>query len=138
MNKPSAEEKLPNFNRSHIGPKQWAIRFLEHGPFCHYCNTRLTLLDAVKEHLVPICRGGADEMSNIVPACDECNQMKAWRTADEFFRDRPMLLARRAVHRTIASPAVPILSREEALEPGLLKKVTSEREQVSWAWRNPA
>jgi 5-methylcytosine-specific restriction endonuclease McrA len=137
MNGPREQEQIPNLHRSRIGLKQWAIRFLEHGPFCHYCNRRVTLDSAIREHLVPICRGGADELSNIVPACDDCNQMKAWRTAEEFFRDRPMLLARRAVRRSIANEMAPVLSREEAIEPGLLKRVTIEREQISWAWRNP-
>jgi 5-methylcytosine-specific restriction endonuclease McrA len=131
-----ADEKIPDLKRTRTSSAQWIKRFLDHGPFCHYCEIRLTLDTAVREHLTPLCRGGADSTDNLVPSCDQCNQMKAWRTDDEFFRDRPMLLARRTSRRTIALPTPSGLSLEEANEPGLLKRLSNERERVSRWWRS--
>ena len=130
------DEIIPNLNRKKHSRLAWIKRFLQHGPQCHYCKLRLTLDTAVKEHLIPICRGGADSMENIVPACEDCNDMKAWRTADEFVRDREMLLSRRTIARTKTPPSATLLSLEEANEPGLLKKLTLERESQSHWWRS--
>jgi hypothetical protein len=118
--------------------EEWLQKLSKSGPVCHYCKCDLTSATAVKEHLTPLCRGGSDKINNIVPACEPCNQMKAWRTEAEFVRDRPALLQRRTVIRGIYKPK-PLSSLEErANEPGLLKKVVSERERISWSWRNPA
>lgn len=39
---------------------------------CFYCGERCE--DPQKEHIIPVCRGGTDHISNIVPACRWCNQ----------------------------------------------------------------
>lgn len=47
---------------------------------CAYCGTSKKRLTA--DHLVAKSKGGKDELSNIVPACEECNQAKRdkdWR-----------------------------------------------------------
>jgi 5-methylcytosine-specific restriction endonuclease McrA len=128
-----------NLTRKKLPIKAWVTRFLQHGPWCHYCHVRLTIDTAVREHLTPLCRGGRDVAENIVPACAECNDMKAWRTEEEFLRDREMLLSRRTGARTIAPRGEVVNSLEERVQPGLLKKVVTERDGgPSWAWRNPA
>lgn len=132
-------EIIPTIHRKKAKRTEWIKRFLEHGPYCHYCQCRLTIDTAVKEHLTPRCRGGADTWANIVPSCQACNEMKAFRTEAEFLRDRPRLLAQRTAARTMAF-AEPLRPAMEMLdEPNLLKTVTAERNaSSSWAWRNPA
>lgn len=44
-----------------------------------------------KDHVIPISRGGVDELWNTVPACWRCNQMKQKLTAEEFMKERPEL-----------------------------------------------
>jgi len=128
-----------NLSRKRLSIKAWVTRFLQHGPWCHYCQIRLTVDTAIREHLTPLCRGGRDVPENIVPACAECNDMKAWRTEEEFLRDREMLLSRRTGARTTAPRGEIVVSLEEKVQPGLLKKVIAERDsKSSWAWRNPA
>jgi hypothetical protein len=130
------DEIIPDLNRKRPTRREWVTRFLQHGPWCHYCKIRLTLDTAVKEHLTPLCRGGADSIENLVPSCEPCNTMKAFRTEAEFLRDRPMLMRRRTASRAIASLETPRLSMEEINEPGLLKKMVSERENQSGWWKS--
>jgi uncharacterized protein YjhX (UPF0386 family) len=117
---------------------QWKKKFNECGRACHYCHKSLTLDEATKDHQTPLCRGGSDKIENIVPACIECNQRKAWRTEEEFLKVLPMLSTKRrnSLRGNPYKKAKTSLEEREN-EPGLLKKVVTERERTSWAWRNP-
>jgi len=117
---------------------EWIEKFQQCGCKCYYCETPLTLNQAEKEHKTPICRGGDDSIENIVPACTPCNRLKAWRTESEFYAERHRLLQKSIAHVGIPKPKPAMLSPEEANEPGLLKKLCTERERTSWSWRNPA
>src|ERR1700727_1978988 len=64
---------------------EWLQKFKECGRKCYYCEVPLAPGFTTKDHLTPLCRGGSDRIDNIVPACKPCNQMKAWRTEDEFW-----------------------------------------------------
>lgn len=131
----------PQPERKKLRWRQWITKFKAHGAFCHYCKIPLLFKHAVREHMTPICRGGADYIDNIVPACALCNGMKAWRTADEFMRDRPALLQKFTANRGIDKPKprkisqVAIIALEERNEPGLLKKLVNERENRSRWWK---
>lgn len=129
---------LPQPLRKTLSLSQWIAKCKQHGYRCHYCSIPLTQVTAVKEHLTPLCRGGANHIDNIVPSCALCNQMKAWRTEAEFLRDRDWLLAKRTATGAIDKPKPSIALEERINEPHLLKRMLSERERVSWAWRNPA
>jgi hypothetical protein len=135
-------ENLPQIIRRRHTRKEWIDKLVEHGLFCHYCKTELTAETLTKDHLTPTCRGGSSAIENMVPACLPCNQMKAWRTEDEFMSARAFLSTRRrgtSFNSCIPRPEPPKISYEERFnEPGLLKRLIGEREQVSWAWRNPA
>lgn len=56
---------------------------------CAYCGVkdRLTL-----DHVVPRSRGGSDSVTNLVAACNSCNQRKGNRSLTEFLARRPELL----------------------------------------------
>lgn len=43
-----------------------------------------TLPDLVKDHRVPVCRGGSDSIDNIAAVCKRCNDAKGTRTESEF------------------------------------------------------
>ena len=134
--------RLPQTQGNHTRT-QWLLKFAACHCKCHYCELPLTVLTTTKDHLTPLCREGSDDIENIVPACRPCNLMKSWRTEAEFIRDYPRLSARfsqRARARENLNPHdQPRVALEEQLnQPGLLKTVVREREQVSWFWRNPA
>lgn len=47
---------------------------------CAYCGGTSTTWD----HIVPLCRGGANTRENLASCCRHCNQLKAFRTPDEW------------------------------------------------------
>ncbi|WP_405560641.1 HNH endonuclease [Streptomyces sp. NBC_01180] len=47
---------------------------------CCYCDAPASELD----HVLALSRGGADEESNLVPACRQCNADKAAQTLAEW------------------------------------------------------
>lgn len=57
----------------------------EQGGLCAYCGTPL-FGDYHADHVMPLSRGGADKLSNIVLACPTCNLRKYTRTGEEFMR----------------------------------------------------
>lgn len=40
---------------------------------CPYCETKLTLLNATGDHIIPISKGGTNVIVNIVVCCQKCN-----------------------------------------------------------------
>lgn len=48
---------------------------------CVYCGRLLVIAPnlpatATLDHIVPMCRGGANLVNNVVPCCDDCNDSK--------------------------------------------------------------
>ena len=60
---------------------------------CAYCGGPQTSWD----HVVPLCRGGANTVANLVPSCLPCNRFKGKRTAEEFARGDRVRTPRRMV-----------------------------------------
>jgi len=50
-------------------------------PQCFYCKREN---DLTIDHVIPISKGGQNTLSNIVPACSECNNMKRAKLEFEF------------------------------------------------------
>lgn len=48
---------------------------LADGPVCHWCPAPATTAD----HLVPLFKGGSNELANLVPACSPCNSGRGGR-----------------------------------------------------------
>lgn len=63
-------------------PEEWEAKKAEYAHCCAYCGAKPAVLE--QEHVIPLSRGGSDDISNIVPACRSCNSKKHTRTADEF------------------------------------------------------
>lgn len=60
---------------------EWRDKCALLGNVCIYCGEakRLTI-----DHKIPLSRGGANDISNVVPACASCNLKKRAMTAHEF------------------------------------------------------
>jgi len=71
--------------------EQWLAVVEAHGGRCAYCGADGPL---EIEHRVPLCRGGTNDISNIVPACRPCNRRKQKKTDAEF---RALLQRERAI-----------------------------------------
>lgn len=49
---------------------------------CAYCHKRFVKLTA--DHILPLSRGGSNDISNIIPACGPCNYSKQAKTPLEY------------------------------------------------------
>lgn len=49
---------------------------------CQYCNQHAP--DGAVDHVIPLSRGGSDELSNLVWACQSCNSSKGDKTPQEW------------------------------------------------------
>lgn len=63
---------------------------------CAYCASSFEI---GQDHVISIPRGGTDRMSNIVPACLECNQSKGQLTLSVWLASRGASFARQAMDR---------------------------------------
>lgn len=61
--------------------EEWAAKLEEYGHRCVYCCSggRMT-----RDHVVPLSKGGTNDISNIAPACRRCNSSKHDLTAQEY------------------------------------------------------
>lgn len=50
---------------------------------CLYCGGEFAGRDLTRDHIIPLCRCGTDEWTNVVTACRACNHKKADRTLEE-------------------------------------------------------
>jgi 5-methylcytosine-specific restriction endonuclease McrA len=50
---------------------------------CFYCG-RFCRLSITIDHVVPLSKGGTNEISNLLPACKQCNNAKANMSLGEF------------------------------------------------------
>lgn len=61
---------------------EWRQLIEAFGGQCAYCGRADVPL--TRDHVVPLICGGTHDISNIVPACRDCNQKKGRLTAEEF------------------------------------------------------
>lgn len=48
-------------------------KLFERSQRCHWCSKWLTLQTATVDHVIPLSRGGLNNMNNYVLACQPCN-----------------------------------------------------------------
>ncbi len=61
--------------------EEWRARLDDWHGLCAYC---LAAKATERDHVVPISRGGSDDIENIVPSCLPCNRGKQDRTPSEW------------------------------------------------------
>lgn len=54
------------------------------GGRCRYCAAPLAFEDMHVDHVVPVARGGRDNLSNLAAACAGCNLSKGAKTLEEW------------------------------------------------------
>lgn len=62
-------------------PQEWREKCELFAWCCAYCGERKPL---TRDHKVPIVRGGSNDITNILPACQRCNRHKATRNTSEY------------------------------------------------------
>lgn len=66
---------------SGVDPAAWAAMVAAAGRRCGYCGLEAPL---TMDHRIPLSRGGAHTVENLIPACKPCNSRKHTRTEEEF------------------------------------------------------
>lgn len=61
-------------------PAEWRARLAEFAGLCRYCGAPAT----TRDHVIPISRGGTDNIDNIAPACQPCNSSKGTKMLGEW------------------------------------------------------
>src|SRR5574344_1920068 len=56
---------------------------------CFFCGKELQAGEITIDHLTALCRGGSNKASNKVAACYRCNQDKAGKSLEAWYRKHP-------------------------------------------------
>jgi 5-methylcytosine-specific restriction endonuclease McrA len=81
------------------------LKFAQFGNHCAYCGCGGHM---EIEHVIPLSKGGAHDIGNIVPACTVCNrkkranEMELWYRAQPFFSEVRLQAIRRATRPPVA------------------------------------
>lgn len=83
-----------SFSKSRNGKKRMrGIRRLvkRDGAECVWCRTPLMVssVDSTRDHLIPASQGGSGEISNLVLACSDCNNLRSDQSVSEFAMKMP-------------------------------------------------
>lgn len=75
--KMTMEQPKPSSNKAKrakqkVNKKRKAILYKKR-QHCYWCKTPLTLKTSTLEHIIPLHRGGLDNMNNLTLACGPCN-----------------------------------------------------------------
>ena len=81
-----------NTRRRSVTPKMKALVYELDAGVCAMTGRKLTLQQAVLDHIIPFAYGGADELSNLTVMCSRVNTAKATRLYPEltFYRGKPV------------------------------------------------
>lgn len=63
-----------------VSPADWQVLVRRFGGCCAYCGGSGCEVD----HIVPVSKGGRDEIQNVLPACRRCNASKGNRDLGEW------------------------------------------------------
>jgi 5-methylcytosine-specific restriction endonuclease McrA len=65
-----------------VTPAEWRERIAYFNGHCAYCGEQM--IRPTQDHMVPISRGGAHSIENLVPACMSCNSRKGTKNLLEY------------------------------------------------------
>lgn len=54
------------------------------GGHCAYCGKPIGYYDMQVDHVIPLRKGGTNDLDNLVPACRSCNHYKSTLTVNQF------------------------------------------------------
>ena len=81
VNRQARRAEQANVTVNDLNPEEWEWLLEVFDHMCAYCGTHSDHL--TPDHIVPLAKGGANPLSNVVPACPTCNSRKGARTPAE-------------------------------------------------------
>ena len=60
------------------------VIYSKYNGLCAYCGKEITIKEMQIDHLKPKIFGGSDDISNLLPACRECNNYKYNYSLEQF------------------------------------------------------
>jgi len=72
-------------------PEQIQEQYNRQRGHCYYCRKNVALNEYHLDHVIPLSRGGSNDISNIVVSCAACNLSKRDKLPHEFFKGGRLL-----------------------------------------------
>lgn len=82
--------RLKNATGSHT-PEQLLEQYTRQKGKCYYCQKKVAWGQHHIDHVVPLSRGGSNDISNLVATCPHCNLSKHDKLPHEFFQGGRLL-----------------------------------------------
>lgn len=79
-------------NGGSFSADEWINVCVEFGGICAYCGKEAKL---TADHIVPVSKGGASNINNIVPVCQSCNSSKHNYDLDAWYPQQPFFMPER-------------------------------------------
>lgn len=77
INQRMQQAKFVKIKRKHFSDAERKELYKRADGCCQLCGRRITINDFTVDHIVPLGRGGNNDMSNVQAVCKVCNQFKA-------------------------------------------------------------
>jgi 5-methylcytosine-specific restriction protein A len=66
-------------------------RIFKAEPLCRICRTKGRITEAVEvDHIIALCNGGTEQVHNLQPVCEECNDLKAIAEQGQHAKDHEL------------------------------------------------
>lgn len=82
--KDNTKKKLQKMKRRQYTAYERELVYRKGECKCYICGKDLLLSDMTLDHVVPLAKGGADCLDNLMPCCRECNTWKADSYSGDF------------------------------------------------------
>lgn len=126
---PKAEVQTPRTKIEGLDDAAWFLMLVAHDFKCAYCGKSGDANFFHKDHKISLAQGGANNISNITPACPACNYDKGTRSDAEYMALRTSRLAYRDQDFSEPIPGNINWPRQEVLPKGV-KKIPAPRGSV--------
>lgn len=75
---------MTEIKRKRLTKKERQQVYEKYNGHCAYCGKELDIKDMQVDHMIPLRLGGADDMTNYMPACRQCNHYKRGNSLEGF------------------------------------------------------
>lgn len=77
-------KQYDKLKRKRITKKERIEIYNQYDGRCVYCGTKIDIKNMQVDHIVPLRKGGKDDLDNMICACRSCNHYKSTLDLDDF------------------------------------------------------